>query len=191
MSFSKYFVIRHIISFDIEFPLVFIAMLLHWFGLDFLCKSNNKFLEILNKISIWFLLVNLWNINEFDSWISINPLMSMNEYDYKNHLSKLTLKEIILCIFCGRHEIKGILWYVKKFFFLILSFKYWKYFKYILVIQFQAPSLQLSNLYILLFFNLSSVLLRTTNNDQLFLFFLCFDMVFNNSSLYMSMSNLI
>jgi hypothetical protein len=50
MSFSTYFVIRHIISVDIEFPLVFIAMLLRRFGLDFLCKSNNMSLKILNKI---------------------------------------------------------------------------------------------------------------------------------------------
>jgi hypothetical protein len=39
--------------------------------------------------------------------------------------------------------------------------------------------------------NLSFVLLHITNDDQILSFFWCFDMVFNNSSLFMSMSNLI
>ncbi len=41
----------------------------------------------------------------------------MNYYDYKNHFFELTLKEVILCIFCGTHEIKGIFWYVMKYIF--------------------------------------------------------------------------
>jgi len=42
---------------------------------------------------------------------------------------------------------------------------------------------------ILPLYHLGSTLLRTTNDNQFF--FLCFHMVFNNSSLFMSMSNLI
>jgi hypothetical protein len=41
------------------------------------------------------------------------------------------------------------------------------------------------------YINLSFTLLRITNDDQLFFFFLCFHMVFNNSLLFMSMSNLV
>ncbi len=42
---------------------------------------------------------------------------------------------------------------------------------------------------ILPLYHLGSTLLRTTNDNQFF--FLCFHMVFNNSSLFMSVSNLI
>jgi hypothetical protein len=43
----------------------------------------------------------------------------------------------------------------------------------------------------LVYINLSFALPCTTNDNQLFYFFLCFHMVFNYSSLFMSMSNLI
>ncbi len=43
----------------------------------------------------------------------------------------------------------------------------------------------------LVYVNLSFALLCTTNDNQLFLFFLCFHRVFNYSSLFMSMSILI
>jgi hypothetical protein len=64
---------------------------------------------------------------EFDSWISINPLMNMNYYDYKNHLFELALKKIVICIFCGTHEIKGVLCYVMKLLFFNSNFKILKY----------------------------------------------------------------
>jgi hypothetical protein len=43
----------------------------------------------------------------------------------------------------------------------------------------------------MLFTTLGSMLLRTTNEDQVFLLFLCSHMFSNSSSLFISMSNLI